>query len=123
MSLRFYALDAKTVAAKKNIFNDVPKSHWASGYIYSAVGMGWINGYSDSTFKPDSNITRAEVVTIVNRVTGRAADTEYINKIISYPVNKHNTQIRQLFYPSFAALSVNGIMRIACFKDFIKRPI
>ena len=85
--MRFYALDAKTVAAKKNIFNDVPKSHWASGYIYSAVGMGWINGYSDSTFKPDSNITRAEVVTIVNRVTGRAADTEYINKNMS-AVNK-----------------------------------
>ena len=99
MCMRFYALDAKTVAAKKNIFNDVPKSHWASGYIYSAVGMGWINGYSDSTFKPDSNITRAEVVTIVNRVTGRAADTEYINKNMS-AVNKF-TDLKDKSYWAF----------------------
>ena len=99
MCMRFYALDAKTVAAKKNIFNDVPKSHWASGYIYSAVGMGWINGYSDSTFKPDSNITRAEVVTIVNRLTGRAADTEYINKNMS-AVNKF-TDLKDKSYWAF----------------------
>lgn len=99
MCMRFYALDTKAAAAKKNIFNDVPKSHWASGYIYSAVGMGWINGYSDSTFTPDSNITRAEVVTIVNRVTGRAADTEYINKNVS-AVNKF-TDLKDKSYWAF----------------------
>lgn len=87
MCMRFYNLNGKAAALKKNIFNDVPKSHWASEYIYSAVGMGWIKGYSDKTFKPDNNITRAEVVAIVNRVTDRAADTEYINKNMS-AVNK-----------------------------------
>ena len=45
--------------------------------------MNWIVGYADGTFKPDSNITRAEVVTIVNRVTDREADTEYVNKNLS----------------------------------------
>ena len=99
MCMRFYEIDAKAAAAKKNIFNDVPKSHWASGYIYSAIGMGWINGYSDGTFKPDSNITRAEVVTIVNRVTGRAADTEYINKNMS-AVNKF-TDLKDKSYWAF----------------------
>lgn len=99
MCMRFYELDTKAAAAKKNIFNDVPKSHWASGYIYSAIGMGWINGYSDGTFKPDSNITRAEVVTIVNRVTGRAADTEYINKNMS-AVNKF-TDLKDKSYWAF----------------------
>ena len=38
---------------------------------------------ADNTFRPDNNITRAEVVAIVNRVTGRSADTEYINKNMS----------------------------------------
>lgn len=42
--------------------------------------MDWINGYSDGSFCPDNNITRAEVVAIVNRVTDREADTEYVNK-------------------------------------------
>ena len=60
---------------------------------------GLINGYSDSTFKPDSNITRAEVVTIVNRVTGRAADTEYINKNMS-AVNKF-TDLKDKSYWAF----------------------
>ncbi|MCH5212811.1 MAG: S-layer homology domain-containing protein [Oscillospiraceae bacterium] len=49
----------------------------------SATAMNWITGYSDGTFRPDNNITRAEVVTIVNRVTGREADTDYINKNMS----------------------------------------
>lgn len=45
--------------------------------------MNWITGYTDGSFKPDNNITRAEVVAVVNRVTGRAADTEYISKNLS----------------------------------------
>lgn len=61
--------------------------------------MNWINGYSDGTFKPDSNITRAEVVTIVNRVTEREADTEYINKNIS-AVNKF-TDLKDKAYWAF----------------------
>ena len=38
------------------------------------------NGDGTFSFKPDNTITRAEVVTVVNRVTGRAADQDYINK-------------------------------------------
>jgi hypothetical protein len=45
--------------------------------------MNWIEGYADGTFKPDNNITCAEVVAIVNRVTDRSADTEYVNKNLS----------------------------------------
>lgn len=99
MCIRFYDLSAKSAAAQKNIFTDVPKTHWAASYIYSAIGMNWINGYSDGTFKPDSNITRAEVVTIVNRVTDREADTEYINKNMS-AVNKF-TDLKDKAYWAF----------------------
>lgn len=83
MCTRFYQMFDKVSTSKKNIFTDVTNSHWASSYIYSAVTMDWIKGYADGTFKPDNNITRAEVVSIVNRVTDREADTEYVNKSLS----------------------------------------
>ena len=87
MCMRFYDMFDDITVSDKNIFNDVPKSHWAAGYIYNAIAMKWIEGYADGTFKPDSNITRAEVVAIVNRVLDHTADTEYVNKNIS-AVNK-----------------------------------
>ena len=83
MCTRFYNLFDKLADGKKNNFTDVANSHWAYEFINSATAMDWIKGYADGTFKPDSNITRAEVVAIVNRVTSREADTEYINKNIS----------------------------------------
>ena len=60
-------------------FNDVPAGYWASSYIEDAASFGWINGYGDGSFRAGNKITRAEVVTIVNRVLGRAADKSYIN--------------------------------------------
>jgi len=57
-----------------NIFADVSDTYWAKGYINSAYNHGWINGYDDGftlTFRPRANITRAEVMTIVNRMLDR----------------------------------------------------
>ncbi|MCL2059269.1 MAG: S-layer homology domain-containing protein [Oscillospiraceae bacterium] len=61
-----------------NNFSDVTNSHWAIKYINSAAENGWITGYPDGTFRPESNITRAEVVTLVGRMLDRYADDEYI---------------------------------------------
>ncbi|MBQ6529543.1 MAG: S-layer homology domain-containing protein [Clostridia bacterium] len=83
MVTRFYELFDKTTTQSKNSFADVATTHWAYKYINTASAMDWIAGYADSTFRPDNSITRAEVVAIVNRVTGRSADTEYINKNMS----------------------------------------
>lgn len=52
-------------------FKDVSSSHWAAKYIKTAANNGWIAGYTDGTFKPDAPITRAETVTMVNRVLNR----------------------------------------------------
>jgi len=60
-------------------FSDVPASHWAYSYINAAVQFGWIKGYEDGAFRPSSRISRAEAVTIVNRMLGRVADKEYID--------------------------------------------
>lgn len=53
--------------------------HWAQPYIASFVNEGYIYGYPDKTFLPDSNITRAEVVAIINRVTGINKSTEAVS--------------------------------------------
>ena len=52
-------------------FTDVANTHWAYKFISSASAKGWINGYEDGTFRPDRAITRAETMTLVNRVLGR----------------------------------------------------
>ena len=58
-------------------FSDVKDSHWAKKYISMAQGLGWITGYPDGTFKPDKSITRAEAMTLINRVLERAVESEY----------------------------------------------
>ena len=52
-------------------FIDVPSNHWAAENISSAFAKGWINGYSDGTYRPNRNITRAEVAKIINTMLNR----------------------------------------------------
>ena len=59
-------------------FGDVSDGYWAAEYIKAAAKSGWINGYEDGSFRADRNISRAEVVTIVNRLLDREADESYI---------------------------------------------
>ncbi|GHU50148.1 hypothetical protein FACS1894127_4920 [Clostridia bacterium] len=49
-----------------NPFSDLTTKHWAYSYILSAMAKGWISGYSDLTFRPEQNITRAETIRLVN---------------------------------------------------------
>ena len=55
-------------------FSDI-MSHWAKNEISAASNNGWINGYPDGTFRPDNKITRAEAMTLVNRVLKRLPET------------------------------------------------
>lgn len=49
---------------------------WAADEIAKAYGKGWINGYGDNTFRPNGPITRAEAVTLINRVLRRLPETD-----------------------------------------------
>jgi hypothetical protein len=51
-------------------FTDIA-GHWASSEILLAAQIGWVSGYADGTFRPNQPITRAEFMTIVNRMLGR----------------------------------------------------
>ena len=60
-------------------FADVPETHWAYDYINTAGNFGWVQGVGSGRFEPDRSITRAEVVTLVNKMLERYPDRAYID--------------------------------------------
>ena len=52
-------------------FTDVPVTHWANGYIAIAKNAGYVNGYPDNTFKPEGQITYAEMATMLTIALGK----------------------------------------------------
>ena len=105
MTVRFNALfnevkkDGYTVK-----YTDVEKGYWAYSDIAYAKNAGWLNGYADGSFKGDNAITRAEVVTVVNRTTNRKADEGYINKNLSL-LNKFSDLKNNSHWAFYAILS------------------
>ncbi len=80
MCVRFYESDAGKIKNAKSDFTDVSSGHWAKDFIDKAAKQGFITGYPDGSYKPDNNITRAEVVTVINRMLSRYPDKKYIDK-------------------------------------------
>ena len=56
-------------------FTDI-QGHWAEKYIQRAAELGWIKGFEDGTFRPDTYITRAQAMTMINRVLNRIPEEE-----------------------------------------------
>lgn len=79
VAARFDSLDFP----ENNAFVDVPASHWANLYVNSAYEKGWINGYSDGKFEPERNISRAEVMALVNRMTQRKIDDAAFARVVN----------------------------------------
>ena len=74
----FANVASKFVNAKSGQgFNDL-NGHWAQGAIEKLRSAGWVTGYGDGSFRPDAVITRAEVVSITNRMLERSADANYV---------------------------------------------
>ena len=81
LASKFDSLDKLETA----LFNDVSESHWAFSFINSANAKGWVSGFPDGTFKPEDKITRAQVVTIVNRMLKRKIELSDIpNGVVKY---------------------------------------
>ena len=84
MTVRFNSLFNDVKKGSYTVkYTDVASNYWAYSDIAYAKHAGWLNGYADGSFKGDNAITRAEVVTVVNKATGRIADEGYINKNLS----------------------------------------
>ena len=81
MAVRFFEVYGDgnpTIMEQYAEFTDISDGYWAAQYIRDAAIYGWIRGYGDGTFRATQAITRAEVVTIVNRLLDRTADKAYL---------------------------------------------
>lgn len=71
IAARFDEKSARTTASFRDIYG-----HWAERYISRSAELGWIRGYTDNTFRPDQNITRAEAMALINRVLNRNPESK-----------------------------------------------
>ena len=73
---QFAAICARFDTGKSNgsrTFSDI-EGHWAKAYIERAAELGGISGFQDCTFRPDAYITRAQAVTMINRMLNRVPE-------------------------------------------------
>ena len=70
-------------------FSDI-SGHWAENEIERAAAFGWISDYPDGTFRPDARITRAEAMTMINRVLCRMpqSKSDLLDSMVTWPDNK-----------------------------------
>ncbi len=70
-------------------FSDI-SGHWAENEIERAAAFGWISGYPDGTFRPDARITRAEAMTMINRVLRRMpqSKSDLLDSMVKWPDNQ-----------------------------------
>ena len=62
--------DKVSGASNSSPFKDVPYTHWAAGYIKTAVEQGWLSGYLDGSYKPNNTVTLEEAATGVLKLLG-----------------------------------------------------
>lgn len=74
MIVKAMGLDAsaKALATIPTGFKDVPTNHWANGYIAVAKQQGFVNGYTDGTFRPDRQISYQDMATMLTIALGQA---------------------------------------------------
>lgn len=71
-------------------YTDVPENAWFTDYVEAASRVGLIQGFQDGTFRPNTNITRAQACVIVNRALNRKPDEDHLlpeKKMINWPDN------------------------------------
>ena len=66
--------DKVSGASNSSPFKDVPYTHWAAGYINTAVEQGWLTGYLDGSYKPDNTVTLEEAATGVLKLLGYTSE-------------------------------------------------
>ena len=118
--VRFFENRSKSTIEPADIsFTDFENSHWAYETIKKAYANGYVSGYPDGTLRADNTITRAEAVTIVNRLLERIPDKEYIDnnldKLIDFIDVRDNTY--WAYYDIFEAANTHYIRFI---NDFAK---
>jgi len=68
-------------------FPDIMEEHWAYDNVQALYGAGLLDGYEDGTFRPENQITRAEVMTVMNKLLGRNPSEPYVRSLHFNPFN------------------------------------
>jgi uncharacterized repeat protein (TIGR02543 family) len=81
------------ITSGNSSFSDI-EGHWAQADIEKAAALGWLQGYEDGTFRPDNDITRAEAMTMINRVLCRIPEhtEDLLENMTVWPDNLDTTQ-------------------------------
>ena len=82
---RFANLELKNMP--KNSFADLAENHWAYSNIMAVCEAGLMIGYDDGNFGPDNEITRAEVIVVINKLLGRTPSHPYVKSLAIKPFN------------------------------------
>lgn len=101
LAVRFFEVygdSSAEIMEKYKSFDDVSEGDWAASYIQAAAKYGWVNGYEDGSFHPSRQITRAEVVTLTNRLLGRSADEVYVQEHLRQLNTFHDLSKRHWAY-------------------------
>ena len=101
LAVRFFEVygdGSAEIMEKYKSFDDVSEGDWAATYIQAAAKYGWVNGYEDGSFHPSRQITRAEVVTLTNRLLGRSADEVYVQEHLRQLNTFHDLSKRHWAY-------------------------
>ena len=85
---RFTGLEQSDV---ENIFPDLTNEHWAYEDIMALYGEGMLSGYEDGTIRPENEISRAEVMKVVNLLLGRNPSEPYVKSLDYNPFNDLET--------------------------------
>lgn len=102
---------------KKAVFTDVDETNETGKAIIKMYECGYLKGYSDGSFKPDGNITRAELTRVFNQVFGYKADDEKLAKVKDFT---DNTEKEAWYYEDVRIAQSNGY--INGFEDGSFRP-
>lgn len=98
---RFAGIDS----APETNLTDI-STHWAKKYIEICAQQGWITGYDDGTFKPNTYITRAEAMAIVNRMLSRSVDEKGV-EAVSAEVRDFPDNIKGTWYYYIVLEAIN----------------
>lgn len=128
LTLAFLEMTPENDIKSEISFNDI-QDHWAKGYIEQAYNLGLIKGYVDGTFRPDSNISKAEILAIIARALkwpdgtgGHFADMDghwaygpveacYAHKIVKIP-DPYVTD-GAYFHPDWAATRAQTVVFVS----------
>lgn len=70
-----------TPSETENPFSDLENTHWAYDNIITLTASGLMQGYEDETYRPENQITRAEVMTVINKILGRKPSEAYVKTL------------------------------------------